>query len=98
VSSSPWSNTAIILTALGAVVFVASYAWTTRGAWRDSTVGLNVMTFMAVIAVVSSLAVAAIFFGTNWPGREVVRGVAWSLVGACIWWRVFILYRVQHRG
>ena len=95
-SSSPWVSAAIIITALGAWFFVVSYAWTTRGAWRDSPVGLNVMAFTAVVAVVSTLAVIAVFWGTDWPGRNVVRGLAWGLVGACIWWRVVILYRVQH--
>lgn len=97
VSTSPWTNAAIIATALGALVFVCSYAWRTRGAWRDSVVGMNVMAFMASVLVVSALAVVAIVFGTDWPGRELVRGAAWSLIGACIWWRVVILYRVQNR-
>lgn len=95
--SSPWTNLAVILTAVGALVFVVSYASTTRGAWRGSVLGWNVMAFMTVIAVVSALAVAAIIWGTDWPHRDVVRGVAWSLIAACIWWRVVILFRVQRR-
>jgi len=94
---SPWSSAAIIFTALAALAFVISYAWTTRGAWRDSVVGLNVMAFMASILVVSLLGVAAVVFGTNWPFRDVVRTGAWALIGTIIWWRVIILYRVQHR-
>lgn len=97
VSASPWGNAAVILTALGALVFVCSYAWTTRGAWRDNVVGINVMCFMAAILAVSALAVAAIIFGTNWPYRTLIRTVAWSLIGTCIWWRVVILFKVQHR-
>jgi predicted TIM-barrel fold metal-dependent hydrolase len=94
---SIWANAAVIATFAGALVFVASYAWRTRGAWRDSAVGRNVMALMAVILVVSALAVAAIIWGTNWPHRDAVRFVAWSLVAACIWWRVVILWRVQRR-
>jgi predicted TIM-barrel fold metal-dependent hydrolase len=96
--SSPWTNAAVIVTALGALVFVVSYAWRSQGAWRHSNVGLNVMALMAVILVVSALAVAAIVWGTDWPYRDLVRFVAWSLIAACVWWRVVILYRVQHRG
>lgn len=96
-SGSIWVNAAIVATFIGALVFVASYAWRTRGAWRDSAVGRNVMALMSVIVVVSALAVAAIIWGTEWPHRNVVRFVAWSLVAVCVWWRVFILWRIQHR-
>lgn len=98
ISSSPWASAAVLATALGALVFVVAYAWTTRGAWRDNMVGINVMSFMAAILAVSALAVAAIIFGTNWPYRTLIRTVAWGLIAACIWWRVVILFKVQHRG
>jgi hypothetical protein len=94
---SAWSSAAIIFTALGALVFVCAYAWTTRGAWRDTVVGLNVMAFMSAILIVSALAVAAIIWGTNWPYRDAIRFSAWSLIGAIIWWRVIILFKVQRR-
>jgi hypothetical protein len=97
VSSSPWSDAAVIATAAGAVVFVASYAWTTRGAWRRSSVGRNVMSLMSAIMVVAGLAVAAIIWGTDWSHRELVRTVAWLSIAVPIWWRVAILFRVQHR-
>lgn len=98
VSSSPWSDAAVIATATGAVVFIACYAWTTRGAWLGSSVGRNVMSLMSAIAVVSFLAVAAIIWGTDWPHREVVRTVAWLSLAVPIWWRVIILFRVQRRS
>lgn len=94
---SPWANAAVIATALGALVFVASYAWRTRGAWRRSAVGRNVMALMVVIVIVSGLAVAGIVWGRNWPHRDLIRIVAWGAVAACVWWRVVILYRVQRR-
>lgn len=96
VSASPWTDAAIIVTALGALVFVCSYAWTTRGAWRASVMGRHVMTFMAAILVVCLLAVAGIVWGTDWPFRNAIRTGAWALIGGCIWWRVALLYRVQH--
>lgn len=97
VPSTVWTDLAVIVTALGALVFVFTYAWRTRGAWRDNAVGLNIMAFMAAVLVVSSLAVAGIIWGTNWPHRNVIRTAAWTLIAACIWWRVVILFRVQHR-
>lgn len=98
VSTSPWSDAAIIFTAAGALAFVVAYALTTGGAWHRSVVGINVMSFMASIAVVSALAVAGVIWGTDWPGRDVIRTVAWGLIGTCIWWRVVILFRVQRQG
>lgn len=90
-----YTNFAILATFSGALTFVASYAWLTRGEWRASIMGRHVMTFMAVITIVSSLAVLAIFLGREWPGRNIIRGLAWSAVAACVWWRVALLYRVQ---
>ncbi len=98
VSASPWANAAVLLTALGALVFVCSYGWTTRGAWRTTIMGKHVMTFMSAILLVSCLAVAGIVWGTDWPHRNAIRTGAWGLIAACIWWRVALLYRVQHRS
>jgi hypothetical protein len=96
-AGSIWANAAVVATFAGAFVFVALYAWRTRGAWRVTAVGRNVMALMSVILVVSALAVAAIIWGTDWPYRNAVRFVAWSAVAVCVWWRVVILWRIQHR-
>ncbi len=96
VSSSPWANAAIVATALGALVFVVSYAATTGGMWRKSAVGRNAMSLMAAILAVSLLAVAGIVFGTDWPHRELIRTASWGVIAATIWHRVWVLYRVQH--
>ena len=93
---TPWTSAAVIFTALAALTFVVSYAWTTRGAWRDTMIGLNVMAFMSFILLVSLLGVTAIIWGTNWPYRDAIRTVVWGVIGSIIWWRVVILYRVQH--
>lgn len=90
-----FTNLAILATFSGALTFVASYAWLTRGAWRASIMGKHVMTFMTVITIVSSLAVAGIFFGRDWPARDLIRGLGWSAVAACVWWRVLLLRRIQ---
>ncbi len=88
---------AIVATALGTLAFVLSYAWLTRGNWKHSMMGIHVMTFMIVILVVTSLAVAAAFFGSDWPYRDWIRVGAWSLVASVIWWRVVLLFLAQHR-
>ena len=93
-----WVNVAVVATMAGALVFVAAYAWRTRGAWRDTAVGQNVMALMAVILIVSALAVSAIVWGTAWPHRNLIRFAAWASVAAVVWWRVALLLRIQHRG
>ena len=95
--SSLLVNAAVIATAVGALAFVVSYAWLTRGAWRATAVGRNVMALMAVILIVSALAVAGIMWGRDWPHRDLIRFVAWSAVAVVVWWRVVILYRVHRR-
>ena len=77
-----WVNAAVVATFLGALVFVALYAWRTRGAWRGSSVGRNVMALMAVILIVSALAVSAIIWGTDWPYRNLIRMAAWGAVAS----------------
>lgn len=96
VSSSPWSNLAVIATFLGALVFVVAYAWSTRGRWRATIMGKHIMIFMVVILTVTTLAVLSIFFGTAWPHRDLIRTVAWGAVATVIWWRVVLLFRAQH--
>ena len=91
---SVWVDLAVFLTALGALVFVVLYAVTTR--WNRTEMGRHVMIFMVSILVVTMLAVLSIFLGTDWPHREVIRGAAWAVIAACIWWRVAILVRAQH--
>lgn len=90
-----FANAGVLATFAGALVFVVLYARLTRGGWRASLMGRHVMTFMIVITTVSSLAVVAIFFGSDWPYRDLIRGLAWSAVAACVWWRVLLLRKVQ---
>jgi len=97
VTTNLWVVTAVIATALGALVFVISYAWLTRNAWRRSAVGQNVMALTAVILVVSLLAVSAIMFGIDWPARNAIRAGAWWAVAVIVWWRVVLLFRAQPR-
>jgi hypothetical protein len=90
-------DVAVIATFIGALVFVISYAWRSNGLWRTTVVGRNQMAMIAIILIVSGLAIAGIIWGRNWPHRDIIRFAAWAAVAACIWWRVVILYRVQRR-
>ena len=88
-----WVNTAVIVAAAGALVFVAAYGRFVP--WRSTIVGRHVMTFMAVILTVSSLAVASIIFGTDWPYRNLIRFLCWASVACVIWSQVVLLIRSQ---
>jgi len=94
-TNSPWVAVAVIATALGALVFVASYIRLTHGKWRSTAYGQNVMALTVVILVVSLLAVSAIVFGIDWPYRNAIRAGAWWAVAAVVWWRVVLLFRAQ---
>lgn len=90
------SDAAVIATFLGALTFVVLYL---GRSWRRTAVGVNVLVLMSVITVVSALAVATIFFGRDWPFRDLIRALAWGAVAATIWWRVVLLLRTpkHHR-
>lgn len=90
-----FTDALIIWTAAGALTFVVRYAWTTRGRWSRTRVGRAVMGLMAVIAVVTSLGVASVFFGSDWPFRDLIRAGVWLLVGSAVWWQVLVMRRVQ---
>lgn len=97
VTSSPFADAAVIATALGALAFVIAYAIRSHGAWRGNGVGQNIMAFMVVVLIVSSLAVVSIFFGRDWPARELVRGTAWGAVAFVVWWRVVLVWTLHPR-
>lgn len=85
----------VVATFLGALTFVVVYLGRN---WRQSAIGRNVMAFMAVITVVSGLAVSSIIFGQQWPYRDLIRALCWGAVAVTIWWRVVLLLRVpRHR-
>jgi hypothetical protein len=93
-TGSPWwIDTMVILTTLGSVVFVTAYA--RLAPWRSTLMGKHVMTSMVVILIVSGMATAAVFFGNQWPGRNIIRFLAWSSICTIIWWRVYLLVYAQ---
>lgn len=88
-----WVGAAIISTWLGALVFVVAYA--NLAPWKSTPMGKHVMTFMAVILAVTSLAVISVFFGNEWPYRSQIRMVCWGAVAAVIWMRIWLLIQAQ---
>lgn len=81
-----------ILGFVGALTFVVLYAVTARD-WHHSPVGQNLMAMAAVLAGLLGLSVAA-YVVDIWP-------VLWlggmASLDAVLWWRVWLLWRVQHR-
>lgn len=83
---------AVLLAAgfLGEATFVALYAWGDRD-WFRSDLGRNLMITAAVLGGLLGLSLLGML----------VRVPAWVWIGgvaaldAVMWWRVFILYRIQ---
>lgn len=73
------------------VAFVVLYA---RSAWRSSSMGLNLMALPAALGGLLGLWLLARIIGPLpmwiWLGGIVT-------LDAVMWWRVWILWRVQHR-
>lgn len=75
-----------------AITFVALYAWGDRG-WFRSELGRNLMAKTAVLGGLLGLSLLGML----------IRVPAWVWIGgmatldAVMWWRVIILYRLQHR-
>lgn len=83
----------VYATFIGAVVFVVVYA---RRHWLTSGIGINLMLLGVVVAIESGLALSVLVFGVNWPHRELVRGVAWLLIAATLWHRVYLVLRMPN--
>jgi len=85
-----------VLLAVAAVALIAfpfCYHLTTRGSWRTSVMGWHLMSFMGVLGLVMTFAI--LNFAIDLP--EWVRPLTWFLVGAVAWWRLVLLFVVQHR-
>lgn len=87
------ADVALAGAALGAVVFVVLYhLWAD---WRASDLGRNMMAFMFVCAVLLTLGVVRAIVLPPDHALEAFRVIAYSLVCAIIWHRVFLLIRYQ---
>lgn len=92
------ADLALLASAAGCVVFVVLYGVMTKGAWRRSALGQNVMAFMAVCACLLTLALARAFFPLLEDHLPELRLISFSLVAGVVWWRVVILVRAQMTG
>ncbi|WIM97713.1 hypothetical protein ACTOB_001261 [Actinoplanes oblitus] len=87
------ANVMVLATLAGALTFVITYA--RLAPWRSTPVGRNVMSLMAVIVIVSTLAAANLLFGLDWPYRDTIRALSWGSIAAIIWRRVALVVRAQ---
>ena len=81
----------ILGTWLGAMIFVGRYALTR---WYRTDAGQNVMAFMLVVLIATSLAVVAIF-QEDAAWRPLARLICWALIFSVVAWRVVILFATQ---
>ena len=80
------------LATVGANLFVILYSILARF-WRTES-GLHIFSFMLVVALIMDNAAVLLNFGP-YPGALWVRAVLYPALGTVIFWRVFILVRVQ---
>ena len=86
-------NVLLVVAAVALIAFPFCYHLTTRGAWARSMMGWHLMSFMGVLGVVMTFAVLNFVFTLpTW-----VRPLTWALIGAVAWWRLVLLFVVQHR-
>lgn len=84
--------TAAIAAGFGAMVaFVALYSW--RSAWRSTPTGRNLMALPAVLGGLLGLWLLARVVGPL-PMWVWLGGI--MSLDAVMWWRVWILWRLQH--
>lgn len=86
-----WAGTALIL-------FAPCYHFATGGRWKNSAMGVHLMSFMGVLGLVMLLAVGNLMAGhgvAQNPGLPPwVRPLVWLLIGGVSWWRLVLLFVV----
>lgn len=78
--------------AAAAIVFCVFYL---RSPWRKNVTGRNTMAFMGAVAVV--LTIAVLFRLAHTPLPLWLSVLLWLAINWPLWWRVIILWRVQHQ-
>jgi hypothetical protein len=88
----PLGNVLLLVAAVALIAFPICYHVTTRGAWRGTRVGVHLMAFMGVLGMVMLFAIANFVFDLpDW-----VRPFAWLCIAVVSWWRVVLLFVIQH--
>lgn len=86
-----WAGSALIL-------FPVCYHFATSGRWRNSAMGVHLMSFMGAFGLVMALAVGNLIAGhgtTQNTGLPLwVRPLVWLLIGGVSWWRLVLLFVV----
>lgn len=77
---------------IGSLVFVVRYL---RTRWFQQVMGIHLMMFMVVVMLILGLAAATTLWG-QFANRELVRLIDYSLLNIIIWWRVVLLFNIQH--
>lgn len=88
-----FGNGLLVWAAVALVAFPFAYHLTTRGHWRDTAMGWHLMAYNAVMALVVSFAI--LNFAVHLP--DWFRPLTWLMVGAVAWWRLILLFVVQHQ-
>ncbi len=81
-----------ITAAVASVLFVLTYL---RSPWRKNVTGRNTMAFMAVVA--AALTTAVVFRQLDEPLPKWLSVVIWGMINWPLWWRAWILWKVQHQ-
>lgn len=81
--------------AAGTLVFIVLYWMRSRGAWRRTAIGRNVMVLMMSLALIMLLDVAHAFLG-DYPGRELLVTTLLGVLTYVIWGRVWLIEKIFH--
>lgn len=90
------ANMSLMYMAVGATVFAARYAFWSN--WRASQIGPTYLAFKVAMSLVLWQIVVAVWVDADWPGRQHVRFIIYSVgaVAAVVW--VATLMRVQKKA
>lgn len=84
----------LVLAFTGAVAFIGLYTWWVD--WWTSEIGWHMVTFAAVLLILSGNALAFRIFG-DYPGRQPVNIAVFTVWVAAQWWRNAMVIR-ENRG
>lgn len=77
-------------------IFISLYA--ARSPWRENELGVALMFQKVGFLMIVVLIVLSVFLGRDYPFREEVRTVTYSVVGLALWVDVVNLVRYQYRA
>jgi hypothetical protein len=79
------------------IIFLVYYIWPKSGAqWWKTPVGRMFVISQFSLILVSVAVIMSLTFGQDYPGRDVLRIVAYSLHACAQWIVLIVYYRVRH--